>query len=81
MGESSFILHISRGDLRLPKKKLKVKKPKEARFSPPLAMRKADIEQAMASYEEEMMKNPQGAKILKEEKEELEQTIKEGNVK
>jgi hypothetical protein len=59
------------------KKKDRVKKPKDAQGLY-IIMRRADIEAAMAAYEEEMNKTPEGKKMLKEDKEMAEKVMKEG---
>ena len=61
----------------MPKKKDRVKKPPGS-WEGLFILKKADVEQAMKSFEEEMMKDPEGAKMLKQENEELERAKKEG---
>jgi hypothetical protein len=74
VGERTF-LHISRGDTRLPKKVSKKKKPEDGDYF--IRLSKATVEKAMASFQEEMRKDPEGKKILKKEEKEVKKILKE----
>lgn len=57
----------------MPKKKSKKKKRNGGGI---LILKKATVEQAMTNFREDMMKDPEGKKILEEEEKALEKAMK-----